>query len=254
LSLSMRLIYKALYLPFLVFISCAGPAHVSKVETNTYSLNNSGPVDSASIRIIRPYKAKHDAIMNEVLNVSDQPMEKGQPEGVLGDFVCDLSLIQTRAVYKSADNKTVDFCFMNNGGLRSTLPKGDILLGKVFELMPFENQFVVVDLDGPSTKKIIDFIAEKGGVPVSGIKMGIRDKKAINPMIGNQPFDINRRYKIVTSDYLANGGDNLSFMAESKTKVTLDLKIRDAIINYLKDEKKKGNRLIVKKDGRIYNE
>ena len=233
----MRIIYKILYLPFLIFlVSCAGSAHVSKIETNTYSLNNSSPVDSASTRIIRPYKSKHDAIMNEVLNVSDQPMEKGQPEGVLGDFVCDLSLIQARVSNKSADNKPIDFCFMNNGGLRSTLPKGDLILGKVFELMPFENQFVVVNLDGPSTKKIIDFIAEKGGVPVSGIKMGIGDKKAINPMIGNQAFDINRHYKILTSDYLANGGDNLSFLSDIKDKVTLELKIRDAIINYLKDE------------------
>ena len=143
---------------------------------------------------------------------------------------------------------------MNTGGLRSTFPKGDIILGKVFELMPFENQFVVVILDGPSTKKIIEFIAAKGGVPVSGIKMGIRDKQAINPMINNQPFDINKNYTVVTSDYLANGGDNLAFMSDIKDKVILDLKIRDAIVNYIKDEKKKGSRLIVKKDGRIYNE
>ena len=250
----MRLIHKAFFLPLLFCMACAGPAHVSKVETNTYPLNFSSPTDSASNRIIKPYKLKHDAIMNEVLNVSEQPMEKGQPEGVLGDFVCDLSLIQARAAYKPANGKQIDFCFMNNGGLRSTFPKGDIILGKVFELMPFENQFVVVILDGPSTKKIIEFIAAKGGVPVSGIKMGIRDKQAINPMINNQPFDINKNYTVVTSDYLANGGDNLAFMSDIKDKVILDLKIRDAIVNYIKDEKKKGSRLIVKKDGRIYNE
>ena len=82
--------------------------------------------------MVTPYKSKMDSIMNEVLGTSDQALLKGLPEATLGDFVADAVLKKTNDAYIPSDNIKADICLLNNGGLRSQLPKGKITLGNVF--------------------------------------------------------------------------------------------------------------------------
>jgi 2',3'-cyclic-nucleotide 2'-phosphodiesterase (5'-nucleotidase family) len=243
-----------IYVLILTLIVACGHRYVLKsVEPSSVELNakDNPPVDSTVWKIIAPYKTEMDKKMNEVLIVSNQPLVKGEPEGALGNLVADITLSMANKKYT---NGAVDFCVLNNGGLRSALPKGEITMGKVFELMPFENEMVVLTLSGDKVKKLLAFIAERNGCPLSGIKLGIKNNLPINVLINNVSFDENKTYKLVTSDYLANGGDKLEFLTQGVAKELLNYKLRDAIIDYLKAEKAKGNTLTVKTDGRIYNE
>lgn len=237
----------------LLAAGCASHAHLSKVETKSYQIKSSvsNDVDSAAYYKILPYKNSLTADMSAVLAVSEQALEKSQPESLLGDFVADACLKIANQSYYPADAKTADFIFLNNGGLRNPLPKGNITKGNIFELMPFENELVVLKINGNLVKKIFNFIAEKDGVPVAGVQFGIKDKRAVNILINNQPLDTNKIYKAVTSDYLANGGDQLFFLAEVKERESLNLKVRDAIIQYLKQKSKVDEHIVVKKDQRI---
>jgi 2',3'-cyclic-nucleotide 2'-phosphodiesterase (5'-nucleotidase family) len=237
----------------LLLTGCSNTTHVAKVETKNYALKDSinSDVDSAMYYKILPYQKSLAADMNAVLAVSDQALEKGQPEGLLGDFVADACLQVTNKTYYPADSKPADFIFLNNGGLRNSLPKGNITKGNVFELMPFENELIVLKINGAVAKKIFNFIASKDGAPVSGVRFGIKDKEAVNIFINNQPFDSTKTYKAVTSDYLANGGDQLFFLANEKERETFNLKVRDAIIQYLQMKSKVGEHIFVKADQRI---
>ncbi len=71
--------------------------------------------------------------MNEVINTSLIDMEVGSPEGLLGNFVCDLTYIKAKEI----SAKPVDFCLLNNGGLRTPLPKGEITAWKNFRIDAF---------------------------------------------------------------------------------------------------------------------
>ena len=64
-------------------------------------------------------------------------------------------------------------------------------------------------------------------------------------------FDITKYYSVVTSDYLFKGGGGMTFFAKAIHFVDTGKKIREAVIEYLNDEMKKGNSITVKKDGRI---
>ena len=198
---------------------------------------------------LAPYKMQLSKIMDEVLAYSQKTMMKDNPEGLLGDFSAD-------AVFKKAkeyckDSCKVDFCLLNNGGLRNPLPKGNITRGNIFQLMPFENEMIFITMKGEDIKELFDFIANKGGMPVAGMKMKIKNNMASDVTIGDKPFDITKSYTVVTSDYLAGGGDNMLFFAKAIKKKTIGKKLRDAIIEYLQDESKKGNTINVTKDGRI---
>lgn len=72
-------------------------------------------------------------------------------------------------------------------------------------------------------------------------------------MVNGQPFDSRRNYCIATSDYLANSGDKMSFFNEPIEKKFTGLKIRDLLIDYLRNQSAKGIVINPTKDGRIYN-
>lgn len=239
---------------FLFFITaCHSTATIDHIETKVYPLGTQGftQTDSGIYKSILPYKEVLDSQMDLVLAYSDQVMEKGQPEGLLGNFVADVCLVQANKKYKSTDGHPIDFCFLNNGGLRASLPKGNLTKRKIFELMPFENELIVLTLEGTVVRQLADFISAKGGMPVAGTRITIRGKMASQMLIGASKLDTTRTYKVVTSDYLAYGGDNMSFLSDTKLREPIGLKLRDAIIQYL-DEKKEMNETIkIELDQRI---
>jgi len=154
-------------------------------------------------------------------------------------------------MYKPVDNITATICLLNNGGLRAQLPKGKITRGNAYELMPFENAVVILTLSGDKTKQMFQSLVDNNGAPFSGVTIRSKGKKITDLRIGGQPFDVNKNYKIITSDYLAAGGDKYDFFKDPVKTETLNYKLRDAIIDYMIAENKKGSTLKGKKDGRI---
>ncbi|MCE7955268.1 MAG: hypothetical protein DYH00_06335 [Bacteroidetes bacterium CHB6] len=244
-------IIKRYFILLFLVVACKTSTIVNK-ETTVYPLNKPGytEVDSSILKLYAPYKVKIDSLMNRVIIISDMDMVKNTPEGLLGNITTDATLLQVNAVY-SEKKQPVDFCFMNNGGLRASLPKGEITVGNIYTLMPFDNEAVVLTLSGETTEKLLNFIAQKGGMPVSGLQMKTNDSIASDVFIKGAPFNRNKNYVVVTSDYLANGGDNLGFLSENLGVVNTGLKIRDLIIKEFEERNKRGETLKAKIEGRI---
>jgi len=240
---------------FLVFIlSCKSISTIQRVESKQYVFSDSSnsEIDSSAWKLIKPYRDTLDITMNQVIAYSNQALIKGNPEGLLGDFAADACSNIAKSTSIKLNINSQDFTFLNNGGLRTSLPKGEITRRNIYELMPFENELVIVNLSGEQALQLLNFIADHGGSPVSGITMKIENKKAIDIKINGFSFESSKKYKILTSDYLANGGDNLTFLKNAK-KESLNLKVRDAMIYYLEELNKKGDSLNIKLDGRIRN-
>jgi len=247
--------FYATVLSILLLAACKSPTILSKIETTEYILSDTSIAeDSLITEKIRPYSEKMSADMGIVLAQSSQAMSKGLPESLLGNFVADLCFERVRREYKPQDGHSVDFAFFNNGGLRKSLPAGNITKGDIYELMPFENELVILTLDAEVLKKLLNFIASKGGEPVSALRFVIKDKTAVDINIGGIALDPNKIYKVVTSDYLANGGDNYSFLSSAINRESTSIKIRDAIIQDLYIAGKTEEIVNVKLDGRIKNE
>lgn len=236
-----------------LFSACSSAPKLIKTDTSMVELNSKTvtPEDSTIIKAIQPYKAKTDAIMNEVLGISDQEILKGLPESSLGDFVSDAVLKKTNDNYKPTDNVPVDICLLNNGGLRSQLPKGTITLGNVYELMPFENAIVVLTISGEKMKQLFESIVENNGAPFAGATVRSKGKNITALKINGKDLDVTKTYKVVTSDYLAGGGDKYFFFNSPIKSELLNYKLRDALVDYIKDETKKGNTIKAQTDGRI---
>lgn len=190
--------------------------------------------------------------MNRVISVSEFDMEKGRPESLLTNFLGDLLLNEGK---HEARAQGFDFVpsvsYYNYGGIRTPIPKGEITVGKVFELMPFENEMVFLELDGDKMQAFLNYIAAHGGDSVGGVRFVISNDKAIKIKIGGQDFDPQKSYWLVTNDYVAAGGDGLAVLRDRKNFINSDKKIRDVIIANLEEHHKKNEKLTAKLDGRM---
>ncbi|QIA08929.1 5'-nucleotidase C-terminal domain-containing protein [Draconibacterium halophilum] len=211
-----------------------------------------GAMDSTIVKLYAPYKKILEKDMNRVLVISDNELVKDKPESLLTNFLADLLLEQGANVARDQNLKlTPDVSFFNYGGIRSTLPKGEITVGNIFELMPFENEMVLLELKGEQMQAFLDYIANHGGGSVGGVKMIIANDKATEVKIGGEKIDYNRNYCLVTNDYVAAGGDGLEMLEENQQYINSGEKIRDAIIAYLEDLGNKKQHVAPQLDGRI---
>ncbi len=187
--------------------------------------------------------------MSAVLCYNNQDLKKDLPEGTLGNFVCD----ELMSFAKNNYSKPIDFCMYNNGGLRvGSIAKGNLTVGKIYELAPFDNAIVVVELGGNDCKRLFDLIAQNNGTPCSKeFRMTIENNLAANIFINNEPFDSTKTYKILTNDYVASGGDKTEPMKKAINVTSLNLMVRDALIKQLSIRGNNSQPINIILDGRI---
>jgi 2',3'-cyclic-nucleotide 2'-phosphodiesterase (5'-nucleotidase family) len=117
--------------------------------------------------------------------------------------------------------------------------------------MPFDNAMTMVYVSGKNLKQLFEKIAQKKGWPVSeGVSLQIQDGKLINCYLRGQEIDDAKTYRLIVSDYLANGGDECAFL---KPLPHFNLKelFRDVIISEIKNMNSKGEKISSSIDGRI---
>lgn len=248
--------YTLLITWFLFSISCRTNFVVQDHQAQNISISEAiNPVDSQIIRIYQPYKNILDKDMNRVISNSEIEMIKEKPESELTNFLADLLMQEG---IKEAETEGNSFApqisYFNYGGIRTSIPRGDVTVGKIFELMPFENEMVFVQLGGTQVQQFLNSIAEKGGDSVGGIRFTIFNNEAKNVIISGEKLDLNKKYWIVTNDYIANGGDGMDVFNHKLQMINSGKKIRDVIISFLEEKQKEGIALNAKLDGRIVNE
>lgn len=205
--------------------------------------------------VIRPYSDSIENDMSKLVAVSATPLKRGKPESNLTNLIADI-MFETGTKYCESNHLNIhpELSYVNYGGLRASLPQGNITVGNLFELMPFENELVLIKISGESVRKMADRIAARGGEGIAGFKLGISNEKVSTLKIDKSDLDPNASYWLVTNDYVANGGDQMSMFLNPEDRKNTKLKIRDVLITALGERYKKSGIILVKEDGRIYNE
>jgi 2',3'-cyclic-nucleotide 2'-phosphodiesterase (5'-nucleotidase family) len=240
-------------LPFFVIAlfaaSCSSTTQTTSLLYKDYRIEKEAKKDSSVVKMLQPYTLSLNASMDKVIGFSVNGLSAKQPESGLGNLMADCMRIMAEKKF----GRKVDAGFMNQYGIRSYIPKGNITVGKIFELMPFDNLVVLQEIKGSVLLQFLNKIAADGGWPVSrGVKMGIKDKKAVNISINEKSLDENALYIIANSDYVAGGGDNCE-MLRGIPQINKGYLYRDVLMEFIVSYTQQGKPVDYTIESRVVN-
>lgn len=178
-------------------------------------------------------------ILGEKLGTATEEFTHGRDDkgkvSLLGQWSCD--------VMRKATG--VQIAIQNGGGLRRSLLAGDITMGDLYEIMPFDNYLVTMELSGADLRKAIDHginNPEVGDGQFIGLKVTYdpnaeHGKRILTIALEDgTPIKDNEYYTVVTNDFIATGGDKYDF-SNARNVVNTYIPIREALIDAIKEMK-----------------
>lgn len=192
-------------------------------------------------KVVERYSTKINRELDKVLAYNPMVLDKtkgaSKYQSNIGDLFAQIILDKSNKVLMQREKLTADISVFNHGGIRAILPIGKVTTRNAFEIMPFENSSVVLEVKGQIILDFINyFIKEKKPHPIGGMTFVIdAENKPKNIKIGSADLDLEKTYYIATNDYLANGGDKMDFFLKASKKFVLDYKLRDMLIDYFTD-------------------
>ncbi len=170
--------------------------------------------DAEIAEVIRPHHEMAEAEMNKVVGRTAVALGRGDAgSNLVGNLVTDAMVEYFQA----------DFSFQNKGGLRADLPSGNLTSRDIFSVLPFGNELVVVEMDGRMVRRIIErkVAGKSGGLVIGGAKMSYDPQRAdydrvVELEINGEPWDGNRMYKVVCTNFLMEGNSGLDFLTGIK--------------------------------------
>ncbi|MBQ6300408.1 MAG: 5'-nucleotidase C-terminal domain-containing protein [Bacteroidales bacterium] len=188
------------------------------------------------------------APLQEIVGYSEDEYRSGRPESGLSNFAADV----IRAIAEKKTGETVDIAMTNYGGIRTSLPKGAVRVYDIFSIFPFDNYLVTFDIKGSDLHRFLNqMISRRRVEALSGVEIVITGKQADKLWVAGAPIDDDRVYKFATINFLMDGGDGLVLSDVAFNRKDTDVWIRDAIVEYLKEQTARGEKIVLNPDGRV---
>jgi len=214
------------------------------------------PNDPGVDAIIAPYSAKVRELDAPIGKLVGELKKGGMGAGSLGNFVADA--LRARAEVKLG--KPVLLAIANSGGLRKNeFAEGNLSSNDIYQLLPFENALVALDLTGEQLRRFLGIIVThrdaQSGARIMYRTNGKKENEIVGVRLGSgaveKEIDPQAIYTIVTIDYLVKRGGDYSVLQEAKNLRPLNLTMRDAVLDYVKAETAAGRAVKATLDGRF---
>nr|WP_287412414.1 5'-nucleotidase C-terminal domain-containing protein [Pseudodesulfovibrio sp.] len=210
--------------------------------------------DNASEAFLEPFREGVNAMRTDVIGIAAQTLSHIRVPGVdesglslpHGSLIAPI-VCQSMLAKMASTGEDVDIALLNGGGVRDSIPRGNITVGTAYTLMPFSNTLNVMDMTGAQVKRALEIGVTRGAgaFPYVG---GARYTADMNNSEGNRItrlevkggddqwklLDVERTYRVVTNSYLAGGGDGYVVMKDVLKRYDTGFVDAVAFIEYVK--------------------
>ena len=187
-------------------------------------------VDPAFSSIIDDYAAEVKEKMDVKLGYAQYELRRGTPESPLGNLSAD-GLIWMAKQFHNVD---ADVAVYNSGGVRANIAAGDVTLGDVYAVFPFDNVLSLVTITGRNLRYLMykvpyDLYINKGVRLVSDSNGWIS-----SITINGEEIDDDKQYTVATIDYITDNDAYTSILGNPiKREDSVEI-IRDYFGEYFK--------------------
>ena len=231
--------------------SCTNTGYIiSKVsyEDNIKVLDS---IDDIEIElIIKPFRDKIKTLEKTVgFSKESYSIRDGKLESTLGNLIADILYEESNPEFYKITSNNIDFALFNYGGVRGTLNKGEITQHDLFTIMPWKNLATVVKIKGEKVIDLVDYFNKENlAHPSTRLEIEFINKKIKKILINKRKFDKNKSYYVLTSNFLQEGGDKMTFFKDPLELYNLNLNLRDLLIKSIENKKTIESKL----DNRIF--
>ena len=233
--------------------SCASHYHLTGVERTRILVDKryDAAVDPQVASFMQPYKHQVDSMMSPVVGRSARYLAAFRPESPLSNLLSDILVWSG-----SAFGEKPDFGVYNMGGIRAAFAEGDITVGDVIDVAPFENKICFLTLKGSDVIELCGQMAVRGGEGVShAVQMVIGTNGSLQSLkLNGAEVDPQASYRIATIDYLAQGNDGMMAFKKGTNLVAPEGEannLRFIIMNYLRSQLAEGKAVDAAVEGRV---
>lgn len=217
-------------------------------DAKVYAVGQDAPIfnqaDIATQNIITDWqnseKVRQEVLCETSSFLQGDYLKVRQQETNLGNLFADI-ILETQ--------KDAQVSLLNSGAIRASIPKGSITYGMVLDALPYKNKIVRLEILGSTLKEVLEnSVAHYESIPgaflqVGGISFSFSKKAAPFSRIKEitvqgESLVLEKKYKVLTLDYIASGGDDYIMLKEKKNFYTSKESLATVIANYLRKEKK----------------
>ena len=183
--------------------------------------------------IVESRRAEADKYTSRVVGTILNDLDNPRDECGLGNMIGD-ALVE----YGQKQGWKTDVAFYNAAGVRSPLKAGPVNYGQLYQVLPFENTVVSVDLTGDQLKEVLEDASGRAGrLQIGGGRWVYRfsnpvGQRVLEATIAGQPLDPRRVYHVATIDYLLLGGDGHTWFGKGTNVIYGDIEV-DAVSAYM---------------------
>ena len=205
-----------------------------KVNDERVYVDSEIPQHPQLLAFLEPYQQKGQESLNQVIGATDgdligeRSVVRFQPTN-LGMIIADAQREKAKA----------DLAVMNSGGVRASIPAGDITYKDVLTVQPFANNITYVDISGAELTSYLEAAAAKptdsGAFAQfsSNVSMDIVDGVVQSLQLDGQPINSSATYRLALNSFLAAGGDKYPKMDSNPGYVNTGFVDADALVEFI---------------------
>ncbi|MBW2961195.1 5'-nucleotidase C-terminal domain-containing protein [Mesonia aestuariivivens] len=211
---------------------------ISKIEGKEIKITDSITSNKDLDEFIKPYSDRIEEEMSTTLAYAPKALSKSDAKfnTPIGNMEADAVMELLSPILFNRTQHNLDGVLLNYGGIRSSINKGNITTKTGYNIMPFENEAVVVRLNGEAMQELFNYLAEhQTAHPIAGMQLILNTNGSIKKaLVKGNPIKKDRIYYIATNDYLQKGGDHMDFLSKTDTVINMNYKLRNLFIDYFK--------------------
>lgn len=207
-------------------------------------LDSSVSEDEATKARIAELAGPLDEIRSEVVSNTAEPITGDRNECRFRE--CSGGNMIADAMLARVADQGIDIALQNSGGIRADIDDGDITMGEVYTVLPFQNTLSTFQITGAALLDAMENAVSTYGNPdsngrflqVAGMTYSADltaevGSRITEVLIGGEPVDPAATYGVVSNDFVRNGGDGFSMFVDAANAYDFGPDVAQVVAEYL---------------------
>ncbi len=216
--------------------------NVISATGDTILLDASVAEDEAAVARVAELAGPIEEMKNRIVADASEAIEGDR--SVCRAMECPMGNLVADAMLDRVKDQGIQIAIQNGGGLRASIDAGEVTMGEVLTVLPFQNTLSTFEVTGEAIVAALENgvgqIEEGAGrfPQVAGMTFTVDaaaepGARVSDVMVGGEPIDLSATYGVVSNNYVRNGGDGYAMFEDAANAYDFGPDLADVTAEYI---------------------